>query len=89
MDLNDKIAIVTGSARGIGRAIADKMAAYGATVDDNRPAHRRCSAARHPNLRAAHPERHVRCRRSRCNADESRQSVSLGRSSRRTAGSTS
>ena len=32
MDLNDKVAIVTGSARGIGRAIADKMAAYGATV---------------------------------------------------------
>ena len=32
MDLNDKIAIVTGSARGIGRAIADRMAAYGATV---------------------------------------------------------
>ena len=32
MDLNDKVAVVTGSARGIGRAIADKMAAYGATV---------------------------------------------------------
>ncbi len=32
MDLNDKVAIVTGSARGIGRAIADKMALYGATV---------------------------------------------------------
>ena len=32
MDLNDKVAIVTGSARGIGRAIADRMAAYGATV---------------------------------------------------------
>ena len=32
MDLNDKVAIVTGSARGIGRAIADKMATYGATV---------------------------------------------------------
>ena len=32
MDLNDKVAIVTGSARGIGRAIADKMAAYGASV---------------------------------------------------------
>ena len=32
MDLNDKVSIVTGSARGIGRAIADKMAAYGATV---------------------------------------------------------
>ena len=32
MDLNDKVAVVTGSARGIGRAIADRMAAYGATV---------------------------------------------------------
>ena len=32
MDLNGKVAIVTGSARGIGRAIANKMAAYGATV---------------------------------------------------------
>ena len=32
MDLNDKVAIVTGSARGIGRAIANKLAAYGATV---------------------------------------------------------
>ena len=32
MDLNSKVAVVTGSARGIGRAISDKMAAYGATV---------------------------------------------------------
>ena len=32
MDLNDKVAIVTGSARGIGRATVDKMATYGATV---------------------------------------------------------
>ena len=32
MDLNDRVAIVTGSARGIGRAIAGKMAAYGASV---------------------------------------------------------
>ena len=32
MDLNDRVAVITGSARGIGRAIADKMAAYGASV---------------------------------------------------------
>ena len=32
MDLNDKVAIITGSARGIGRAIAEEMARYGASV---------------------------------------------------------
>ena len=32
MDLNDKVAIITGSGRGIGRAIAEEMARYGASV---------------------------------------------------------
>ena len=32
MDLNGKIAIVTGAGRGIGRAIAEKMVEYGAKV---------------------------------------------------------
>ncbi len=32
MDLNGKAAIVTGAGRGIGRAIAEKMTAYGASV---------------------------------------------------------
>ena len=55
MDLNDKVAIVTGSARGIGRAIADRMAAYGATVviNDLRIDDVQRTAS---ELRAAHPE---------------------------------
>ena len=55
MDLNDKVAIVTGSARGIGRAIADKMAAYGATVviSDLRIDDVQRTAS---DLGAAHPE---------------------------------
>ena len=54
MDLNDKVAIVTGSARGIGRAIADRMAAYGATVviSDLRIDDVHSTAS---ELRAAHP----------------------------------
>ena len=32
MDMRDRVAIVTGSARGIGRAIADRLSAAGATV---------------------------------------------------------
>ena len=54
MDLNDKVAIVTGSARGIGRAIADRIAAYGATVviTDLRIDDVQRTAS---DLRAAHP----------------------------------
>ena len=32
MRLNDKVAVVTGSASGIGRAIADRFVAEGATI---------------------------------------------------------
>ena len=32
MDLNDRVAIVTGAERGIGRAIVERMAAYGASA---------------------------------------------------------
>ncbi len=55
MDLNDKVAVVTGSARGIGRAIADRMAAYGATVviTDLRMDDVQRAAS---ELRATHPE---------------------------------
>ena len=55
MDLNDKVAIVTGSARGIGRAISEKMAAYGATVviTDLRIDDVQRTAS---DLRADHPE---------------------------------
>ena len=55
MDINDKVAIVTGSARGIGRAIADRMAAYGATVviSDLRIDDAQRTAS---DLRAAHPK---------------------------------
>ena len=53
--LDDKVAIVTGSARGIGRATAELLAAQGAKVADQRPRRRRRRADRVARSAARRP----------------------------------